>query len=129
MLSKMRMKALLTKALLTKALLLMNALLPCATALLWGAACKQTSDNGAQTESLSASAAAKETEIFIASGAGYRRPVDELKALYESRKGIAVNCIYGNMKQVAAQVKNSGKVSLVIGDAKFLKKMDVPFKK
>jgi molybdate transport system substrate-binding protein len=68
-------------------------------------------------------------EIYVASGAGYRKPVDELKSIFESRTRIRVNCIYGNMRQVTTQVKTSGKVSVVIGDARFLNKSGIGFKK
>jgi molybdate transport system substrate-binding protein len=66
-------------------------------------------------------------EIYVASGAGYRKPVDELKSLFESRTRIRVNCIYGNMRQVTTQVKTSGKVSVVIGDARFLNQSGIGF--
>ena len=100
------------------------------TASLWIGACKQTTEKEKELpRETSSLGSAKETEIFIAAGAGYRRPVDELKALYETQTGVTVRCIYGNMKQVTTQVKNSGKVSLVIGDAKFLNKTNIAFKK
>ena len=69
------------------------------------------------------------TEIYVASGAGYRKPVDELKDLFESQTHITVNCIYGNMRQITTQAQSGGKISVVIGDVKFLKKTTIHFKK
>ena len=97
-----------------------------------GLACAKTGEDGAVRQSADEaeqSSPVAKPEIFIAGGAGYRRPLDTLKAMYEKDHSAIVNCIYGNMKQVTAQVKNSKKVSLVVGDAKFLDKSGIPFVK
>ena len=66
-------------------------------------------------------------ELFIASGAGYRKPVNELKAIFERAHGVTVNCVYGNMTQITSQTKNSGRISLLIGDKKFLENSGLSF--
>ena len=68
-------------------------------------------------------------EIYIASGAGYRKPVNELKSIFEAETHLTVHCIFGNMKQVTTQVRSSGKVSLVIGDGTFLDTSGIRFEK
>ncbi|MBN2526547.1 MAG: molybdate ABC transporter substrate-binding protein [Deltaproteobacteria bacterium] len=81
------------------------------------------------TDMLNGKSAGGPAEIFVASGAGYRKPIDEIKFLFEKKTAIAVNCIYGNMRQITTQAKTSGKVAVIIGDVKFLNKMDISFKK
>lgn len=61
-------------------------------------------------------------EIFIVCGAGYKRPLQEIAKQYEEEKGIKVNCIFGNMRQIITYAKNSDKISIIVGDNSFLKK-------
>ncbi|MBN1501856.1 MAG: molybdate ABC transporter substrate-binding protein [Spirochaetes bacterium] len=68
-------------------------------------------------------------EIYLASGAGYKRPVNEIAQTFKKETSITVNCIYGNMNQIIAQSKKTGKVSLMIGDSSFLKKSGISFVK
>lgn len=57
--------------------------------------------------------------VKIASGAGYKKPIMEVVKLYEVSKGIKVEPIFGNMKQISSQAKSSD-IALLIGDKKFL---------
>ncbi|MDC7222567.1 MAG: molybdate ABC transporter substrate-binding protein [Spirochaetales bacterium] len=59
-------------------------------------------------------------EIFIASGGGYKKPVQELNAAFEEEYPIVVNPLFGNMQNLCAQIKESGRVALLVGDRKFL---------
>lgn len=56
----------------------------------------------------------------IAAGAGYKKPVMEVVALFEKSGGI-VEPIFGNMRQVSSQAQHAD-VALVIGDQRFLEK-------
>lgn len=60
--------------------------------------------------------------FMLAAGAGYKRPLDELARQYESRSSNKVESFYGNMAQVMTQVKQSGKVALILADLDFLQK-------
>lgn len=62
-----------------------------------------------------------ETRV-MAAGAGYKRPVAELVRSYEKASGHKVEAFYGNMARVLAQARQSGKVSLILGDLDFLQK-------
>jgi molybdate transport system substrate-binding protein len=65
-------------------------------------------------------------ELTIASGAGYKRLVTELAAVYEAKTGRKLDLIFGNMGQVIGQAKVSGKVSVIIGEQAFLKQSGLP---
>ena len=65
------------------------------------------------------------SEIVIASGAGYKRPVNELIAKYQELSGEKINAIYGNMQQISEQIKHSDKISIFIGDESFIKKLGI----
>lgn len=60
--------------------------------------------------------------ILIASGAGYKKPVIELMTSFQAVSGIEVKGIFGNMQMVTNQAKQSGDISVIIGDKIFLKK-------
>lgn len=62
----------------------------------------------------------KTTELWIASGAGYKKPLLEISEKFNNKYGINVNPIFGNMQVVSTQVKQSGSVGILIGDKKFL---------
>jgi len=69
------------------------------------------------------------TDLKIAGGAGYKKPIMEVVKLYESQKAIRLEPIFGNMKQVTTQAKNAD-IALIIGDKKYLaKKSGLEFKK
>ncbi len=65
--------------------------------------------------------------IILASGAGYRSVVDPLAERFEKLTGISVERIYGNMARVTTQAKTAGTVDLVLGEASFLAKAELPF--
>ena len=70
--------------------------------------------------SVSAEGKQEKAEIFIASGAGYKKPVLEACESFMSGNPVKVNPVFGNMQTVSLQVRESGKVGLLIGDRKFL---------
>ena len=68
-------------------------------------------------------------EIYIVSGAGYKAPVNEVISLYEKETGEKVNGVFGNMKMITTYVKQSGDVSLIIGDKNFIAKSKIELKR
>ncbi|MGE4292596.1 MAG: molybdate ABC transporter substrate-binding protein [Desulfovibrio sp.] len=58
--------------------------------------------------------------LVLASGAGYKKMVNALVEVYGTETGNPVELVYGNMAQVAAQVRTGGKVDLVLGADFFL---------
>lgn len=67
-----------------------------------------------------AGAVQAEDSLTLASGAGYRRLVEQLCTAYTAQSGVHVQKIFGNMGQVTAQAKESGTVDFIIGDKRFL---------
>lgn len=63
--------------------------------------------------------------LTVASAAGYKKLVTELATAFEAKTGDKVELIFGNMGQVVAQAKASGKVHMVIGEESFLKQADL----
>lgn len=68
-------------------------------------------------------------EIYIVSGAGYKAPVNEVISLYEKETGEKANGVFGNMKMITTYVKQSGDVSLIIGDKNFIAKSKIELKR
>ena len=68
-------------------------------------------------------------EVYIVSGAGYKAPVSEVISLYEKETGEKVNGVFGNMKMITTYVKQSGDVSLIIGDTNYIAKSKIKLKK
>lgn len=66
-------------------------------------------------------------EIYIAAAAGYKAPVSEIIENYKKEKGLDVNCIFGNMKQISTYVETSNKISMIIGDGDFLDKLGINY--
>ncbi|MGC9237217.1 MAG: molybdate ABC transporter substrate-binding protein [Thiomonas sp.] len=64
--------------------------------------------------------AAEPTGLLILAGAGYKRPVEALCAEFTRQTGIAVERSYGNLQQLFAQARASGRVDVLIGDADFI---------
>jgi molybdate transport system substrate-binding protein len=62
--------------------------------------------------------------LTIASGAGYKKPVIEIMNAFEKESVIKVDGIFGNLQMIASQAKQSGEVACIIGDKKFLKKLE-----
>ncbi len=62
--------------------------------------------------------------LLIAAGAGYKRPVSELSAVFEKKTGTRVEQIYGHMGAVLSQAKQGGHVAVVFGDLAYLEKAE-----
>lgn len=58
--------------------------------------------------------------LTVASGAGYKKLVEDLASSFEAASGLKVERIYGNMGQVTAQAKASGLIDMIVGDLAFL---------
>ncbi len=67
------------------------------------------------------------SELYIAAGAGYKRPVTEAAKLFEAQSGIKLNMIFGNMQQINEQIKNTDKITLFMGDQKFINKLGIQY--
>lgn len=67
------------------------------------------------------------SEIYIASGAGYKRPITELAKVFEQEKNIKINPMFGNMQQISEQIKNSDKISMFFGDEDFINKLKIKY--
>ena len=65
--------------------------------------------------------------LIIASGAGYKRLVNEACAAFTAQTGIQVQQVFGNMGQIVPQAKESGNFDFVLGDENHLKKTDLSF--
>lgn len=70
-----------------------------------------------------------EEGLTIASGAGYKRLVEELSAAYTAKTGVTVNKIFGNMGQITTQAQESGAIDFIIGDKQFLDETKLAFTK
>ncbi|RAX52446.1 molybdate ABC transporter substrate-binding protein [Helicobacter sp. 16-1353] len=68
-------------------------------------------------------------EILVASGAGYKKPLEEVVKIYEKQSGKKVNRIYGNLAQIIEQAKQSGKIDAIFGDEKFIAKSKLEVEK
>jgi len=62
--------------------------------------------------------------LMIAAGAGYKKPVTEVTNAFEKNTGIKVEAVFGNIQMVASQAKQTGEISCIIGDKKFLAKIE-----
>ncbi len=58
--------------------------------------------------------------LMVAAGAGYKKPVSDVIEAFEKDTGIRTNAVFGNMQMVASQAKQTGEISCIIGDKKFL---------
>jgi molybdate transport system substrate-binding protein len=63
-------------------------------------------------------------DIMIASGAGYKKPVSAVMKAFETKSGNHVDAVYGNIHMVANQAKQTGEICCIIGDKKFLKRLE-----
>ena len=64
--------------------------------------------------------AAEPATLLVMAGAGYKRPVEALCAAFTRETGIVVERSYGNLQQIFAQVRASGRVDVLLGDADFI---------
>ena len=64
--------------------------------------------------------AAEPAGLLLMAGAGYKRPAEALCAAFSRETGIAVERSYGNLQQIFAQARASGRVDVLIGDADFI---------
>jgi len=71
-------------------------------------------------------ALAQAEPLTVASGAGYKRLVTELAAAYEAKTGHKTELVFGNMGQIIAQAKASGKIQMIVGEQSFLKQAGLP---
>lgn len=69
-----------------------------------------------------ASACAQEA-LWVAAGAGYRRPVLQLLEAFSQATGIPAQASFGNMQQVRIQAQENQNMALVVGDRVFLEPM------
>ncbi|MDQ1326410.1 MAG: Molybdate transporter substrate-binding protein [Campylobacterota bacterium] len=76
---------------------------------------------------LALSAGLMANEIYIASGAGYKRAISELSTVFEQKTQMKVNQIYGNMQQISEQIKYSDKIAVFVGDEDFIKKLKIDY--
>lgn len=60
-------------------------------------------------------------EMTLAAGAGFRRPLAEVAAVYEKTAGDKILQVYGHMGQVVAQARESGQIAVVCGDQSILR--------
>ncbi|MBO8093284.1 MAG: molybdate ABC transporter substrate-binding protein [Prosthecochloris sp.] len=72
-------------------------------------------------------ASAQASEITIASGAGYKRPLQEINTLYMQQTGNSVSAVYGNMFQIISQADMSGRIAIMIGDQNFFDRSQLDF--
>lgn len=62
--------------------------------------------------------------IMIAAGAGYKKPVSEVSKAFEKSTGIKVTSIFGNIQMAANQARQTGEICCIIGDKKFLARIE-----
>lgn len=58
--------------------------------------------------------------VVLAAGAGYKKMVNALYEAYRTKTGAQIDLTYGNMGKVTTLAKESGKVDIVLGDARLL---------
>ena len=60
-------------------------------------------------------------DFRLGAGAGYKKPILEIVGAFQKESGYEIEAVFGNMKQVEAQVK-SADLALFIGDKSYLEK-------
>ena len=68
-----------------------------------------------------------EDGLMIASGAGYKRLVEEACAAFTAKTSIPVQQVFGNMGQIVPQAKESGNFDFLLGDKSHLETTDLAF--
>jgi molybdate transport system substrate-binding protein len=59
---------------------------------------------------------ARADEITLAAGAGFHRPIRDIAAAFEAASSHRLLQVYGHLGQVFAQIRESGRISIVCGD-------------
>lgn len=65
--------------------------------------------------------------VMIGAGAGYKRMLEEIFKLYESKTCQRVQQVYGHMGQIIMQAKAGETISLIVGELSFLKSSGLAF--
>ncbi|MGO3871974.1 MAG: molybdate ABC transporter substrate-binding protein [Alcaligenes sp.] len=65
------------------------------------------------------------SDLLIATGAGYRKPVTELMETFKKETGLSVESSFGNMQQVRTQSEQNPEIAAIIGDRFFLEPMGI----
>ena len=65
--------------------------------------------------------------LNIASGAGYKRLVQELCTAFTAQSGIEVQQVFGNMGQIVVQVREGGDFDFILGDKRHLEAAKLSF--
>ncbi len=68
-----------------------------------------------------------EETLNIASGAGYKRLVEQVCTAFTAKTDIQVQQVFGNMGQVVPQVKEGGNFDFILGDKSHLESTDLAF--
>ncbi len=63
-------------------------------------------------------------EIMIASAGGYKKPVSEIANNFEKSNHIQVTKVFGNIQMITNQAKQTEEVACIVGDKKFLKRLE-----
>src|SRR5690606_33105607 len=74
---------------------------------------------------LALSTTAQASDLLIATGAGYRKPVTELMEAFNKETGLTVESSFGNMQQVRTQSEQNPDIAAIIGDRFFLEPMGI----
>ena len=62
-------------------------------------------------------------DLMIAAGAGYKKPVTEVMHSFKKDTGITTVATFGNIQMVSRQAEQTGEISCIIGDKKFLNRL------
>ncbi len=66
--------------------------------------------------------------LMMASAAGYKKPVTEVLASFQKDTGIKADAVFGNLQMVVSQAKQTGEISCILGDKKFLAQFEPDMK-
>ena len=61
--------------------------------------------------------------LMLAAGAGYKKPVTEVVNAFRKTTDAKMTEIYGNIRMVTTQARQTGEVDCIIGDRKFLNRV------
>ncbi|HRL20383.1 MAG TPA: molybdate ABC transporter substrate-binding protein [Alcaligenes sp.] len=74
---------------------------------------------------LAATLPVQASDLLLATGAGYRKPVTELLQTFQKETGLTAESSFGNMQQVRAQSEQNPEIAAIIGDRFFLEPMGI----